>query len=169
MRLTALATGCLYAKIIDGIGQMTESPSSDAIHLWLVLMKAHRAMRGHAEAHIQSLGICFSDFAVLEVLLHKGPMPVNTIGDLVQLTSGSITTAVDRLEAKGLTIRNVSETDRRTRIVSLTDSGRNLIEASFADHAAAMDRAAGGLSAAEREDATALLKKLGQYAERLPM
>jgi MarR family 2-MHQ and catechol resistance regulon transcriptional repressor len=148
---------------------MPESQSSDAIHLWLVLMKAYRAMRAQAEAHIQSLGICFSDFAVLEVLLHKGPTPVNAIGDLVHLTSGSITTAIDRLEAKGLTIRKVSETDRRTRIVSLTESGRDLIESSFADHAAAMERAAGGLSAAEREEATTLLRKLGQYAEHLPM
>src|SRR5690349_11272645 len=93
---------CLYAKITKGIGQMTDMPAQDGVHLWLVLMKAHRAMRAHAEANMRSLGICFSDFAVLEVLLHKGPLPVNTIGGLIHLTSGSITTAIDRLEAKGL-------------------------------------------------------------------
>ena len=45
----------------------------------------------------KNLGLCDSDFRVLEVLLHKGPLPVNVIGEKVELTTGSITTAVDRL------------------------------------------------------------------------
>src|ERR1035441_41197 len=72
------------------------------VHLWLVLWKAYQALLCHAERHIHSLGLGFSDFAVLEVLLHKGPAPVNTIGQLVHLTSGSITAAIDRLERKSL-------------------------------------------------------------------
>jgi MarR family 2-MHQ and catechol resistance regulon transcriptional repressor len=143
---------------------MAEIVSTDAIHLWLVLMKAHAALRAHAEAHVRSLGLGFSDFAVLEVLLHKGPLPVNTIGELVRLTSGSITTAIDRLVAKGLVSRCVHDIDRRARVVSLTDAGRALIEAAFANHAAAIERAAGGLTAVEREQAAGLLKKLGRYA-----
>jgi MarR family 2-MHQ and catechol resistance regulon transcriptional repressor len=146
---------------------MSDASSQDAVHLWLVLLKAHTAMRAHAENHIRSLGICFSDFAALEVLLHKGPLPVNTIGDLVGLTSGSITAAVDRLEQKGLVVRCVDKDDRRTRMVHLTAEGRLLIETAFADHAAAMDHAAGGLTAIEREQAAVLLKKLGRYAESL--
>src|SRR5215831_2033658 len=121
---------------------MPETPSHDAVHLWLVLTKAYQAMRGHAVHHIRSLGVGFSDFAVLEALLHKGPLPVNTIGDLVGLTSGSITTAIDRLVEKGLVSRCVHDTDRRARVVSLTAAGRSLIESAFADHAAAIDYAA---------------------------
>ena len=64
------------------------------VHLWLVLWKAYQALLGHAERHIHSLGLGFSDFAVLEVLLNKGPTPVNTIGEMVHLTSGSITAAI---------------------------------------------------------------------------
>jgi MarR family 2-MHQ and catechol resistance regulon transcriptional repressor len=146
---------------------MPDTSSQDAVHLWLVLLKAHAAMRAHAETHVRSLGVCFSDFAALEVLLHKGPLPVNTIGDLVGLTSGSITAAVDRLEQKGLVVRCVEKEDRRTRTVHLTEEGRRLIETAFADHAAAMERAAGGLTVIEREQATGLLKKLGRYAESL--
>ena len=56
---------------------------SNALHLWLVLWKAYDSMRAHAERHIESLGLCLSDFAVLEALLHKGPLPVNAIGALV--------------------------------------------------------------------------------------
>src|SRR5689334_16450579 len=100
--------------------------TASGVHLWLILMKAHESLRKHAERHIASLGIGFSDFAVLEVLLHKGPTPVNTIGVLVRLTSGSITSAVDRLEAKGFVERRNHPGDRRTRVVHLTESGRKL-------------------------------------------
>jgi MarR family 2-MHQ and catechol resistance regulon transcriptional repressor len=150
---------------IEGLSEMTDTASHNAVHLWLVLLKAHAAMRAHAENHIRSLGIGFSDFAVLEVLLHKGSLPVNTIGDLVRLSSGSITTAVDRLQRKKLVTRCRTDGDRRTRMVDLTAAGRSLIEAAFEDHAAAMEGASGGLNVAEREQAATLLKKLGRYAQ----
>ncbi len=135
------------------------------IHLWLVLWKACEAVRRHAERHIHSLGLGFSDFAVLEVLLHKGPTAVNTIGELVHLTSGSITAAIDRLERKSLVARCTHPSDRRARVVHLTEVGRKLIECAFADHAAAMETATSGLTAAERGEAVALLKKLGLSAQ----
>ena len=137
------------------------------IHLWLVLWKAYDSLRQHAERHIQSLGLCLSDFGVLEALLHKGPLPVNAIGSLVRLTSGSITAAVDRLEEKGLVERRGDPGDRRARVVHLTAAGRKLISAAFADHETAMAEAASGLTPAERAEALALLKKLGLHAQSL--
>jgi MarR family transcriptional regulator, 2-MHQ and catechol-resistance regulon repressor len=138
--------------------------SPSGVRVWLVLMKAHEAMRHHAERHIRSLGIGFSDFLALEVLLHKGPTPVNEIGRKVQLTSGSITTAIDRLERKGMVERRNDPDDRRARVVHLTPEGRKLISCAFADHERAMDRAASGLTAAEKAQTVALLKKLGLRA-----
>lgn len=133
-------------------------------HLWLILLKAHAALRVHAEAQVRSMGLGFSEFAVLEVLLHKGPLPVNTIGARVRLTSGSITAAVDRLEAQKLVERCSHATDRRARMVHLTGTGRQLAETAFAAHEAAMERATGCLSAEERAQTEALLKKLGLFA-----
>ena len=57
------------------------SGDSSGIHVWLVLMKAHQSMVRLAERSIVSLEMCISDFAVLEVLLHKGPQSVGEIGD----------------------------------------------------------------------------------------
>src|ERR1700716_3143347 len=82
-------------------------------HLWLVLMKAHRALERLATRSIESLEVCLSDFGIMELLLHKGPQPVNEIGRRIALTSGAITTAVDRLEARGLVRREAHESDRR--------------------------------------------------------
>lgn len=140
---------------------------SSGVHVWLVLWKAYESMRAHAEGHIRETGIGFSDFAVLETLLHKGPMPVNAIGQRVYLTSGSITAAVDRLEGRGLVKRCDEPGDRRTRMVHLTQAGRKLIECAFTAHVAAMERAASGLNTAEREQLAVLLKKLGLRAQEL--
>src|SRR5207237_9346686 len=93
-------------------------------HLWLVLMKAHRALGRLASQSIESLEVCLSDFAIMELLLHKGPQPVNEIGRRIALTSGAITTAVDRLEARGLGTRGAHEGGRRGRLVRLPDAGR---------------------------------------------
>lgn len=140
---------------------------ASGVHLWLILWKAYDAVREHAERHIQSLGLCLSDFGVLEALLHKGPLPVNTIGGLIRLTSGSITAAVDRLESKGLVERRNDPGDRRARVVHLTAAGRKLISSAFEDHEAAMERATSGLTASERGEAAALLKKLGLAAQAM--
>jgi MarR family 2-MHQ and catechol resistance regulon transcriptional repressor len=106
--------------------------------------------------------MCGSDFAVLEALLHKGPLPINEIGKKVLLTSGSITVAVDRLETKGLVERRAHGTDRRAKIVHLTGAGRKLITRIYADHAADMERlASASLTVAERKTLIRLLKKIG--------
>src|SRR5258708_2245705 len=86
-------------------------------HAWLVMMKAMRALTRYAAAGIEETGLGLSDFGVLEVLLNKGPLPVNTVGTIVDLTPGSISIAVDRLFAKGLVTRVESTQDRRLRFI----------------------------------------------------
>lgn len=153
---------------IYGVGKTGKAlaPKVSGTRVWLVLMKGHRALARHAARSIEALDMCLSDFAVLELLLHKGPQPVNEIGRRVDLTSGSITTAVDRLEGRHLVTRGSDPVDRRTRIVRLTSEGEARISAAFAVHEAAMDRAAGGLSKKERAALVLLLKKLGTSAEQ---
>jgi len=133
-------------------------------HVWLVLYKAARAVESNAVASISGLGLCLSDFAVLELLLHKGPQPVSRLGRKVLLSSGSITAAVDRLEARGLLTRTVDPEDLRSRIVQLTEAGRELAEKAFAQHAIDVEDTMAVLRPREREDLVRLLKKLGLWA-----
>lgn len=135
---------------------------TSGIHVWLVLWKAYDACRREAESSIENLGMCYSDFAVLECLLHKGPTPVNTIGQKISLTSSSITAAIDRLEDRGLVERHFSETDRRARIVNLTSAGRKLIGSAFRKHQEDLEQVAAVLTPAERKALIGLLKKLGK-------
>ena len=153
---------CLDNRYLDV--KMAEMDSS-GIHLWLVLMKAYRTLGRYARCSIEPLGFGLSDFAILELLLHRGQQPVNAIGRRVDLTSGAITSAVDRLEAQGLVVRTSDRKDRRTRFVSLTPKGTALIRRVFGVHKRAMEGATSSLTAAERETLINLIKKLGRAAE----
>jgi len=145
--------------------QRKPDDESSGIRVWLILWKAAKAVEQNAIRSVASLGLGLSDFAVLELLLHKGPQPVNVIGKRVLLTSGSITTAVDRLESRKLVRRTGDPEDRRSRIVALTPAGRRLIHKSFRRHAADMERTLAVLSAPDRADLVRLLKKAGLAAE----
>src|SRR5438094_4038697 len=136
-------------------------------HVWIVMMKAMRALTRYAAAGIEETGLGLSDFGVLEILLHKGPLPVNTIGPIVNLTPGSISIAVDRLFAKGLVTRVESTEDRRVRIVALTPRGKDLIVSAFRKHSGQMKRVFSELSAAELRALEAALKRLGKRAAAL--
>jgi MarR family transcriptional regulator, 2-MHQ and catechol-resistance regulon repressor len=137
------------------------------IHLWLILMKAYRALAQLDARSIAASGLGLSDFAVLEILLHKGPLPVNTIGRQVMLTSGSISTAIDRLEDKRLVGRQACPNDRRVTYVTLTPTGRTLIQRVFKEHSVEIETVFEPLSKAERLSLAMLLKKLGKHGESL--
>src|SRR5215212_707279 len=135
------------------------------VHVFLVLWKAARAVEAYAENSVSQLEMCGSDFAVLEALLHKGPLPVNEIGKKILLTSGSITTAIDRLQDKKLVERRAHGTDRRAKIVHLTKEGKKLITRVYTDHAADMERlASASLTKKERETLIKLCKQIGYEA-----
>ena len=136
-------------------------------HVWLVMMKAMRALTRYAAVGIEETGLGLSDFGVLELLLHKGPLSVNTIGPMVDLTPGSISTAVDRLVAKGLVSRVESAEDRRVRIVALTPHGKDLIVSAFRKHSGQMKRVFSELNVEELRGLEVTLKQVGKRAVAL--
>lgn len=144
--------------------RFSKTHDTSGVHVWLVLMKAFQALMPHAAESIGRTELGDSDFRVLEALLHKGPLPVNTLGPKVWLTPGSISVAVDRLVKKGLVSRKDHPRDRRVRQVELTAKGRALITRGFREHATAMDTVISVLSKNERLTLLRLLKKLGKHA-----
>ena len=138
--------------------------SEAATRVWVVLWKAAHAIEQNAIRSVSTLGLGLSEFAVLEVLLHKGPQPVNVIGKKVRLTSGSITAAVDRLESKKLVRRTADSGDLRARVVQLTRKGRRLIARAFQQHAIDMEETLIVLRSGERTELVRLLKKAGMWA-----
>jgi len=87
-------------------------------------MKAFQALFPHAAQSIKRTELGDSDFRVLEVLLHKGPLPVNTIGPKVWLTPGSISVAVDRLVEKGVDFIKVQSQLSREAYFAIAETCR---------------------------------------------
>jgi len=137
------------------------------VHCWLVWIKAYHAAAKYLYAGLRETGIDDTDFRILEVLLNKGPLPVNTIGPKVNLTPGSISVAVDRLLAKGLVSRIESREDRRVRVVSLTSKVKELIAPVFRKHAAEIGNVFADATPREVRSFEIMLKKIGKRAERL--
>ncbi|HTF64126.1 MAG TPA: MarR family transcriptional regulator [Edaphobacter sp.] len=146
---------------------MKGGKTPEAIHTWSIMLKALRAIRHLALPPILKEGLGDSDFRILDVLLEKGPMPVNALGPKVDLNPGSVSVAVDRLYKKGLVSRVESESDRRVRTVSLTEKGRRVFVPIFRQHAALIQRAFQDLSPGEQRQMEALLERIARRAGEL--
>jgi MarR family 2-MHQ and catechol resistance regulon transcriptional repressor len=135
-----------------------------APRLWLVILKSYRVLSLLAEQSIADTGLCLTDFAALEALLHKGPLTITQIQEKVRLASGSMTAAVDRLEKLGLVVRKSSPSDRRARVLELTAKGKRLAAASFEKHAKDLEALMSRLTQKDMERLYGSLKKLGLLA-----
>jgi MarR family transcriptional regulator, 2-MHQ and catechol-resistance regulon repressor len=143
---------------------MRRSAEIDAAKVWLVLSKANRALKALAEQSIVGTGLGFTDFMVLEALLHKGPLTITEIQGKVLLASGSMTAAIDRLEKNGLVTRNFTSADRSARVIELTAEGRRVIQARFKQHLRDLESLMSPLKAEEKRQLYMWLKKLGLNA-----
>jgi MarR family 2-MHQ and catechol resistance regulon transcriptional repressor len=133
--------------------------------LWVILARAYGALASYVQDRIAAEGLGLSDFMVLEVLLHKGPMSISAIGEKVLLANASMTAAVDRLEEKGLVVRQSSKTDRRSKVVTLTREGRAFVSSLYARHVRDIEAVTSALSQREQDQLRSLLKKLGLSAK----
>lgn len=136
-------------------------------HIRLVLWKAAKAVEKVDKASIAQTGLGLSDFAIMEVLLHKGPLPINQIGEKVLLTSGSMTAAINRLEKVGLVKRVQDHSDGRYFYVHLTKPGRKVIKEAYRNHQLNLEKIAEILTNEERKELVRLLKKIGFHADKL--
>lgn len=132
--------------------------------LWWVIARSHHALRLLAERSIANTGLCLTDFAALEALLHKGPLTISEIQGKVMLASGSMTAAIDRLENMRLVVRKSTAKDRRARVVQLTPEGKRVATASFEKHAKDLEQVASILTEKDKTKLYDSLKKLGLFA-----
>src|SRR6476661_1853160 len=108
-------------------------------------------------------GISFGEYLVLAALRRAGPpyrMNPTSLFNAVILSSGAMTNRLDRLEAMGLVERQPDPTDRRGRLVALTDRGLELVDAAVSDHLENEERLLGALDPGERDQLAGLLRKL---------
>lgn len=145
----------------------THTDDELGLELWVVLARAYDAIRDQAEADVRRHGLTPAEFAVLELLYHKGPTLLCDVQRRILVSSGGITYLVDRLAKKGLVERRECTEDRRARYAALTPRGSALIRRIFPEHARVVGRAVSGLNEKEAKTAARLLRKLGRRAAGL--
>jgi MarR family transcriptional regulator, 2-MHQ and catechol-resistance regulon repressor len=139
----------------------SDADSTTGPKLWVVLARAYKSFASFIESCVEAEGLCLSDFMVLEVLLHKGPMTISSIGEKVLLANASMTSAVDRLHVRGYALRKNHESDRRVRMIELTAEGHRFISELYVRHAKELERVVSVLTPAERTLLRSSLKKMG--------
>ncbi|WP_211747611.1 MarR family transcriptional regulator [Paenibacillus sp. Marseille-Q4541] len=135
-----------------------------SLQLFVVLARAYNSVTAKSNKDIQSHGLNTTEFGVLDLLYHKGPQPLQKIGEKVLMSSGNITYVVDKLQSKNLLIRRASLEDRRVIYAELTDEGTEFFERIFPQHHEVIIKAEQGLTDEEKVEAIRLLKKLGLTA-----
>jgi MarR family 2-MHQ and catechol resistance regulon transcriptional repressor len=141
--------------------------TATALKLWVVLSRAQWAVQQVSINDIESHGLTPAEFAIIEVLYHKGPLLLGEVQRKVLVSSGGITFLVDKLARRGLVERRECTRDRRARYAALTEQGEQLMRDIFPTHAAAIREAVAGLSIDQQKALIVTLKTLGKEAEEV--
>ena len=109
---------------------------------------------------IKEGGLTVSQFAVLEILYHKGDLRVCEIIDKILSTGGNMTVVIDNLVKQNLVKRCTDPKDRRVNLISITEEGKSLISGIFPKHLENINEIFSVLSLEEKKNLKSLLKKL---------
>ncbi len=140
-----------------------------ALDTFVKLQRASDSFMARLHAHATHAELTPTQFAVMETLLHLGPMCQNIIASKILKSSGNITMVIDNLEKHGLVRRERGAEDRRMVVVSLTQAGEEAIRRIFPVHVAAIVEEMSALTADEQRTLGALCRKLGRGASTADM
>lgn len=144
-----------------------ENSTDLALKLFIVLSRSSKVILEEAHKLIEKHGLNPTEFAVMELLHHRGRQPIQKIGQKILLGSGSMTYVVDKLEKSGLLERSFCEEDKRVTYISITKTGVELIDSIFPEHAKNIESIMSELNAEEQNTAIELLRKLGLSVKNL--
>ncbi|WP_035619240.1 MarR family winged helix-turn-helix transcriptional regulator [Lacticigenium naphthae] len=143
-----------------------EQDGALSLKLFVVLSRAAQSVRKQVEEDIKSYGLNPTEFAVMELLYHKGEQPVQKIGEKVLIASSSITYVVDKLEKKHYVERKPCPSDRRVTFVHITPEGSSLLDSIFPQHEKRLQELFSQLDADQKIQLSEQLKDIGLYAQK---
>ena len=144
----------------------SEHDRTATLQLVIAVARSYQAIEQGVRPQLAGQGLGLTEFAVLEVLYHKGALPLGEIRDRILVTGASTTYVVKKLEKRGLMRRRTSAEDQRVVFGELTPKGRALLDGVFPAHVVRLREIMACLSVAEKRMAVRLLRRLSQHARR---
>ncbi len=131
------------------------------LQTYVKLMRGTDSFTSRTHRHIAGFNLSLSQFQVLEVLYHVGPLCQKEIAQKILKTSGNLTTVVENLTKQGLVFREQDEIDKRFYSIDLTAKGEKLIKKVFEQHLELLVDEMSVLTHIEQEQLALLCKKIG--------
>ena len=132
---------------------------------WEEFFRATRRARGRSTGPLEGSRLTLSQYQLLEALRETPRLPVSELAALAGVAPPTATRMLDALVRDGIAERTQCDRDRRVVQVTLTDSGREAVAAAAERIGAGRARVRDQLSAAEQEEAAALLRRLATIVE----
>lgn len=151
---------------LEGSAEHDRTDRTATLQLVIAIARSYQALDQGVRPQLAAHGLGVTEFGVLEVLYHKGALPLGEIRDRILVTGASTTYVVTKLEKRGLMRRRACAEDQRVVFGELTPKGRALIEEVFPAHVIRLREIMAGLSVTEKQTAVRLLRRLGQHARR---
>jgi MarR family transcriptional regulator, 2-MHQ and catechol-resistance regulon repressor len=127
-----------------------------------ILLRATNFIQEKIKEDVSKYDLNLSEFGALEVLYHKGPLPVQSICEKVLIANSSMSYVIENLIKKELIDKVKNPSDRRIHIVHLTKKGTMLFDEIYTKHLSYMRSIINVLDVNEEEKLQFILKKLGK-------
>ncbi|MDT2768622.1 MarR family transcriptional regulator [Globicatella sulfidifaciens] len=136
------------------------SRKAESLKTYIALKRSINEIESKTRKFVGSFGLNLNEFAVLEILYHKGKRTTQQIKESILIANSSTTYIVDKLCEKGLVKREFAPEDRRVINVEITESGRKLMDELFPTHAEQLTANFDKLSEYDITEIRQLLKKM---------
>lgn len=110
----------------DGHGMIPDEEKRLERQLCFAVYSAAHAFNRAYKPILDRVGLTYPQYLVMLVLWEKGCLSVKTIGEKLDLDSGTLSPLLKRLEQAGLIIRTRDPKDERQVIISLTEKGTGM-------------------------------------------
>jgi MarR family 2-MHQ and catechol resistance regulon transcriptional repressor len=124
------------------------------------LVSSYQAFDRYSAPHIKSLGLTMTQFDVIATLGNQLPMSCKELSEKTLVTKGTLTGVLERLEAKGLILRQANSEDARSQLIGLTPEGQAVFKKVFPEHLEFLNQAFKKLSPDELKQLEKSLKLL---------
>ena len=137
----------------------------NTLNAFIKLMRSTESLNNRLNRHLAEADLTVSQFGVLEVLYHLGPLNQRSIGEKLLKSGGNITMVIDNLERSGHVKRKKDPNDRRAVLIHLTPNGEKFIADFFPKHLERIKEEFSVFTEEEKKTLANLCKKLGVKEE----